>query len=432
MEVVEPHEAADESDIPDRTPGDVFPPPRRDPYEAFRFRDFRLLTAGGFVGALGSQMLSVAIGWEIYERTGSALDLGLIGLVQVIPVVLLSLPAGHIADRFDRRRIVLLTQILLAAASLSLALLSYERGSVALVYVCLLLVGTARAFNGPASSSLLPQTVPPEAFANAATWSSSAWQLAAVAGPALGGLVIALRRSATLVYVLDALAAGIVLLSVALLHSRQAPRRHEEVSLRSLAAGVGFVWRTKIILAAITLDLFAVLLGGATTLLPIFAKDLLHVGPTGLGWLRAAPSVGAVVVALLIAHLPPFTRAGKTLLWVVAGFGLATIVFGLSRSFALSLLTLALLGAFDGVSVVIRTTLLLVRTPDEMRGRVSAFHSVFIGASNELGGFESGVAAALLGPTIAVVGGGIGTILVVVLAALIWPEVRHLGHLSDG
>ena len=402
-----------------------------DPYAAFRYRDFRLLTVGSFVGSLGSQMLSVAIGWELYERTGSALDLGLIGLVQVIPVILLSLPAGHIADRFDRRRIVLLMQILLALASLVLGFLSYVHGPLVLVYVCLLLIGAARAFNGPASGSLLPQTVPQEVFPNAVTWESSTWQLAAVIGPALGGLVIAVRRSATPVYVLDAVAALVMMAAVASMRSRQPRREHEDAGLRSLMAGVGFVWRTKIILAAITLDLFAVLLGGATTLLPIFAKDILHVGPTGLGWLRGAPSIGAVVVAIGLAYLPPFKRAGKTLLWVVAGFGAATIVFGLSRSFALSLLMLALLGAFDGVSVVIRSTLLLVRTPDEMRGRVSAFHSVFIGASNELGGFESGVAASLLGPVIAVVGGGIGTVLVVLFVALIWPEIRQLGRLSE-
>ena len=402
-----------------------------DPYAAFRYRDFRLLTAGSFVGSLGSQMLSVAVGWELYERTGSALDLGLIGLVQVIPVILFSLPAGHIADRFDRRRIVLFMQILLALASLGLALLSYVHGSLALVYLCLLWIGTARAFNGPASGSLLPQTVPREVFTNAVTWESSSWQLAAVIGPALGGFVIAVRRSATPVYVLDAVGALVMMASVALMRSRQPRREHEEVNLRSLMAGVGFIWRTKVILAAITLDLFAVLLGGATTLLPIFAKDILHVGPTGLGWLRGAPSVGAVLVAIGLAYLPPFKQAGKTLLWVVAGFGIATIVFGLSRSFALSLLMLAFLGAFDGVSVVIRSTLLLVRTPDEMRGRVSAFHSVFIGASNELGGFESGVAAALVGPVLAVAGGGVGTLLVVLFVALIWPEVRQLGRLSE-
>lgn len=404
---------------------------RHDPYAALRFRDFRLLTFGSVVSALGSQMLGVAIGWELYERTDSALALGFVGLVQVLPVLLLSLPAGQVADRYDRKRVVLSTQCVLALCALGLALWSYAQGSLALAYGCLLLIGIARAFAGPASSTLLPQTVPQEAFLNAATWSSSTRQLAAVVGPALGGLLIARFGSATLVYILEALAALTFVLMVALIPRRSVDRPVEPTTLRSMLAGVGFIWRTRVILASITLDLFAVLLGGATALLPVFAKDILHVGPSGLGWMRAAPSIGAMVVALALAYLPPFRHAGRTLLWVVAGFGLATIVFGLSRSLVLSTLMLVLLGAFDGVSVVIRSTLLLVRTPDEMRGRVNAVHSVFISSSNELGGFESGVAAALFGPVAAVVGGGIGTLLVVGLIAMLWPDVRRLGQLSE-
>jgi MFS family permease len=407
-------------------------PAPHDPYAALRFRDFRLLGLGQFIAVLGEQMIGVAIGWELYERTRSALVLGLVGLVQVIPVILLSLPAGHIADRFDRKRIAIATRLMLALCSGGLALLSATQGSLALIYGCLLLIGAARAFNDPASASLLAQTVPQEVFTNAATWESSTWQLAAVIGPALGGLVIAIQRSATLVYVLNAGAAIIcVLLLLAIRGRRAAQPPHEEATLTSLAVGVRFVWRSKILLAAITLDLFAVLLGGATALLPIFARDILQVGPTGLGWLRAAPSIGAVLMAIALVYLPPFRRAGATLLLAVAGFGAATIVFGLSRSFVLSLAMLGLLGALDNISVVIRSTLLLTQTPDSMRGRVSAVNSVFIGASNQLGGFESGLAAALFGPIIAVVGGGIGTILVVAAVGLIWPEMRRLGRLGE-
>jgi len=407
-------------------------PAPHDPYAALRFHDFRLLGLGQFIAVLGEQMIGVAIGWELYERTRSALALGLVGLVQVIPVILLSLPAGHVADRFDRKRIAIATRLMLALCSAGLALLSVTQGSLALIYGCLLLIGAARAFNDPAGASLLAQTVPPEVFTNAATWESSTWQLAAVIGPALGGLVIAIQRSATLVYVLNAVAAIIcVLLLLAIRGRRAAQPPAEEANLTSLAVGVRFVWRSKVLLAAITLDLFAVLLGGATALLPVFARDILQVGPTGLGWLRAAPSIGAVSMAIALAYLPPFRRAGATLLLAVAGFGAATIVFGLSRSFVLSLAMLGLLGALDNISVVIRSTLLLTQTPDALRGRVSAVNSVFIGASNELGGFESGLVAALFGPIIAVVGGGIGTILVVAAVGLIWPEMRRLGRLGE-
>jgi hypothetical protein len=264
------------------------------------------------------------------------------------------------------------------------------------------------------------------------TWESGVWQASSILGPALGGLVIALEGRAAPAYALVAGALLLAALLAVLIRPRPVARSEEELTLSSLFAGTRFIWNTKVILAAITLDMFAVLLGGATALLPIFARDILQVGATGLGWLRAAPAVGAVLSALTLAHLPPFKRAGRTLLLVVAGFGLATIVFGLSHSFALSLLMLALLGAFDNISVVIRSTLLLTRTPDNMRGRVNAVHFVFIGISNELGAFESGVAAALLGTIGAVVAGGVGTILVVALVALIWPEVRRLGRLDAG
>jgi MFS family permease len=404
---------------------------RHDPYAALRFRDFRLLLIGTLLEVVGQQMLGVAIGWELYERTRDPLALGLVGLVQVLPVVLLALPAGHLADRFDRKRIAVAAALALALSALGLALLSFTVGPLLLVYICLLLIGVARAFQSPATSSLLSQVVPARHFSNAATWESSAWQASAILGPALGGLIIAARGSATLVYAVTASMLLMATLFLALLRPRPVERVEEGMTLGSLLAGLRFVWNTKLILAAITLDMFAVLLGGATALLPIFARDILQVGATGLGWLRAAPAIGALLAAIAIAYLPPFKRAGRTLLLVVAGFGLATIVFGLSRSFALSLLMLGLLGALDNVSVVIRSTLVLTRTPDVMRGRVNAVHFVFIGISNELGAFESGVAAALVGTIGAVVGGGVGTILVVLLVALIWPEVRRLGRLNS-
>jgi MFS family permease len=357
--------------------------------------------------------------------------LGLVGLVQVLPVLALALIAGHTADRFDRKRIVVLTMLTIALCTLGLTVLSYSSGPLLFIYGCLLIIGVARAFQSPAVSSLTAQVVPAEYFSNAATWESSAWQASSIIGPALGGFLIAVQKQATGVYALVTTLILAVGLMLGLLRPRPVAPSEEELSLDSLLAGARFIWNTKIILASITLDMFAVLLGGATALLPVFARDILLVGAEGLGWLRAAPAVGATLAGLSLAFLPPFRHAGRTLLLVVAGFGLATIVFGLSRSFALSLLMLALLGALDNISVVIRSTLLLTRTPDSMRGRVNAVHFVFIGISNELGAFESGVAAALFGTIGAVVGGGIGTILVVGAVALLWPEVRRLGRLND-
>jgi MFS family permease len=407
------------------------PPERHDPYAALRYRDFRLVVAGRFVATLGEMMVSVAIGWELYQRTNSALALGFVGLTLVIPVLLFSLPAGHLADHYNRQRIVILAQLLLLFASLSLAALSWTQGALPLVYGALFLIGVGSAFSSPASSTLIPQTVPPETFEKATTWSSSSWQLAAVIGPALGGVVIAITGGATLVYLLDACGSVIYIALILLIRARPAtPPAKRETTVRSLAEGLRFLRASQVLLAAITLDMFAVLLGGATTLLPIFAKDILHVGPVGLGWLRAAPSVGAAVMALVLTHTPPFRRAGRTLLWAVIVFGLATIVFGLSRNFYLSLVALLVLGAADNISVVIRHSLLLLRTPDAMRGRIAAVNGIFISASNELGGFESGLVAFLLTPVISVVLGGIGTILVVLTVAYFAPEMRRLGALA--
>lgn len=389
---------------------------------------------------MGWQMLQVALGWELYERTHSALALGLVGLVTAIPVVLLALPAGHLADRMDRKKIVTAAQVVFILMSLSLAALSQIKGPVMLMFAILLVRGVAQAYNNPARSALLPRLVPAEIFGNAVTWSSSGFQTAAVIGPALGGLVIALRHRATEAYIADAILTSLYLVMLIAIRGGQASQANaasvhalkprEPMTLKSLAAGMRFVTDTKIILAALTLDLFAVLFGGATALLPIFAKDILQVGPDGLGWLRAAPSVGALVVMMTIAHRPPMQKTGWTLITAVTGFGAATIVFGLSRSFALSMAMLLLLGGLDGISMIIRGTLVQLWTPDEMRGRVSAVNSVFIDMSNELGGFESGALAAAVGPIPAVVGGGIGTIIVVGAVAWKWPELRKLGPLT--
>lgn len=407
-----------------------------DSYRALHSRDFRLLIIGVFLSMFGRQMITVAIGWELYERTSSALVLGGVGLAQVLPLIVLFLPSGYAADRYSRKLVVTISQVVLGLASLGLALLSYRHGALLLIYGCLVVMGSAQSFSNPASSALVAQVVPEQAFENATTWRSSIAQLSSVIGPASGGFLIGIFQGATIVYVLSAVSA--LIFALLLLWMRVRPQAYQpaaakgqQKTLSSLVEGVRFLGKTQVMLAAITLDLFAVLLGGATTLLPIFARDILHVGPIGLGWLQAADSVGAVCMALLLAHRPPFQRAGRTLLLAVSGFGLATIILGLSPWFWLSLLMLFMLGAFDNISVVIRSTLLLVRTPDAMRGRVSAVSSLFIGTSNQLGGFESGLMAQLIGPVLAVVTGGIGTILVVLLVAWRWPEMRRMGTLRE-
>lgn len=413
----------------------IQPPIAHDPYQAMRFRDFRLVVIGSFIVSMGDRMVEVALGWQLYERTHSSLVLGGVGLVLVIPVLLLSLPAGHIVDRFDRKRILLAGQAALIISSLGLAALSLTNGSIILIYACLLLMGTASAFLNPASAALTAQTVPEEAFENSATWNSSAWQLASVIGPGLGGMLIGIFQQTTLIYVLNALAALLFAIFLLFVRARYQPviqpEKKENANWKAVFDGVSFLKSTPVLLAAITLDMFGVLLGGATTLLPVFAITVLHVGATGLGWLRAAPSIGALSMAFILTRRPPFKHAGPALLLAVIGFGAATVVFGLSHSFWLSLAMLFLLGGLDNISVVIRSALLLTRTPNQMRGRVSAVNAVFIGASNELGGFESGLTAQIFGPVLSVVGGGIGTILVVIAVAVFWPEMRHLGTLRE-
>jgi MFS family permease len=404
---------------------------QHDPFAALRFRDYRLFTIGRVLLFTGTQMQTVAIGWELYERTGSALVLGGVGLAQVLPIIALTLITGHVADRSDRKRTMLLSVMLLAFCSLALAALSFTQGKIVLFYTFLVIIGVARAFLRPASDALMWQLIPVSLFTNAATWNSSSFQLAAVIGPALGGFAIAALGGATGVYLVATITAMLCFLLTVAIKEQKTTLSKEPISLKALAAGAQFVWQNQVILAAITLDLFAVLLGGSVALLPIFAKDILHVGPVELGYLQAAPSIGALLMAVTLAHLPPLRQAGAALLWSVVGFGIVTIVFGLSHWFWLSLLMLALSGALDSISVVIRHTLVQIRTPDDLRGRVAAINSIFISASNELGGFESGLTAALFGPVISVVGGGIGTIVVVAVVAAIWPKIRKLGALQD-
>jgi MFS family permease len=402
---------------------------RHDPYAALRFRDYRCLLSAGVVGTIGAQILTVVVGWDILQRTNSYAALGWAGLAGFVPVLLLSLPAGHAADRYNRRGLYQLAQIVMCIASLGLAALSFCEGPVPLIYVCIALTGSSRALSSPARSSLLSQIVPQPLLANAVTWNTSGWQIANVGGPALGGLIVALTGENFIAYLSGAGCSLVSVLLAAPIHPLRATRDRETLSFQSLVAGIRFVWQTKLLLAAITLDLFAVLLGGATALLPVYARDILDVGPTGLGWLRAAPAVGAFLMAMFLAHRPPLRRPGKALIAAVAGFGLAWIGFGFSVSPILSFVMLALSGAFDNISVVVRHTLVQTLTPDSMRGRVSAVNLVFISSSNDLGEFESGMTAEWFGPLFSVVSGGAGTILVVFLAMTRWPELIRLGPL---
>jgi MFS family permease len=384
------------------------------------------MVAASFLSSFAQAILSVIVGWELYERTDSALALGLVGLVQIVPNVVLAIPAGQYVDRHDRKQVAVAAMAITAFAAIILAFLTAIEGPLVLIYATLFLIGVGRVFKNPTYGALLAGTVPTQNFTNASAWSSSTSSTASIVGPAIGGIGVAIVSDAAWVFA----AAAVMLVVSAVLYSRMQPRKveivEEKITRESLLAGVHFIRNTRVIFAAITLDMVAVMLGGATALLPIFAEDVLHVGATGLGFMRAAPALGAVLMSLAIAHKGPFRNAGPTLLATVACFGLATILFGVSRSLGLSLGALFMVGAFDAISMVIRDAMELTYTPDHMRGRVSSIHFIFIGMSNEFGEFESGVAAAIFGATTAVVLGGIGTLLVVPAVALIWPEVRRL------
>jgi MFS family permease len=408
--------------------------PAHDPYAALRSATVWRYLLGTTLVQIGMGAQGLAIGWELYQRTHQPLALGYGAGVQAIPMILLSLPAGYLADRFDRRTLIALTLLGVAACSLGLAWLSAVHGPTNWMYLLLLLDATMMTLGRPASAAILPTLVPPELLENAMKWRMSLFQVSALGGPALGALIVGWYVPGA--YWLNALAA---LLFIALLFSlrlRPSPAAAGTMTLASVLGGVRFVWGQKVILAAASLDMFAVLLGGATYLLPIFATTL-HSGPPNpareahlLGLLRMAPALGALAMGIVMAHLPPMKHAGRAMLLAVAGFGAATIVFGFSKLFWLSWAMLFLTGVLDNVSVVVRHTLIQLLTPDAMRGRVSAVNSIFIGSSNEIGGLESGVVAQWLGPVLSVVTGGIGTVLVVALWSAIFPHLRRFGVLS--
>ena len=389
----------------------------------------RSFAIGRFAAIAGWQIINVAVGWQLYERTGDPWSLGLVGVAELAPVLLLMVVAGNAADRYPRRNIGIFAHALLTVAAAGLAWLSWSDGPTWGIYALLVMIGTARAFASPSVNTILPQLLAPAEFANLNAWLASTFQLAAITGPALGGLLIAATGTATVAYALAAVGQFVFIVMLRTIPVRVPPPSSRRRSASEVFAGFKFVRDNPLFLSAITLDLFGVLFGGAVALLPMFAKDILDVGPAGLGWLRAAPGLGAMSMALVTTKLRPWHRPGRTLLFVVAGFGLATIGFGLSRSFALSLFCLFLTGVFDNVSVVIRLTLEQTITPDHLRGRVSAINYVFIGFSNEFGAFESGATAALFGPVASVVGGGFATLMVVLMVRAIWPELTRIGPL---
>jgi len=406
-----------------------------DPYSSLRIPDFRNFLIAVSLVRIGTAAQGLAIGWEIYDRTDQALALGLVGLVQAIPMLLFTLPAGYLADVFDRRKLIMLSLAGATLTSLALAAFSFLEAAVVWLYIILFLDSTFLRMGWPAWSSILPLLVPKENFENAVKWRTSLMQITGIIGPAFGGFIIAVNIQAA--YLLSALSSVVFILFLTRMRLPPAPRIQRGNMIAQVAEGIRFVWRKKLLLGAISLDLFAVLLGGAVYLLPIFARDIIHLDSVGLspeqalGWLRAAPAIGACAMAFLLAYLPPLKRSGRILLGSVAGFGLATIVFGLSQDFWLSLFVLSLTGAFDNVSVVVRHVVTQMSTPNEMRGRVSAVNAVFIGSSNEVGGFESGLVAQIFTPVISVVSGGIGTLLVVFGWSRLFPDLKDLGSLSS-
>ena len=403
--------------------------------ELTRQRAFMRMWFARLFGTTGNQMLMVAVGWQMYELTGSAWDLGLVGLYQFLPALLLTLVAGHVADRLHRARIVAACLVTQALVALILVAATQGWGAPAgwasrgLLLAMSVLLGVARAFQMPAQQALTPVLVPPAMLPRAMAFSSAGMQAAIITGPALGGVIFV--AGATVVYSVCAFLFAVGCALIAVVRYDHAPPPREPVSLRTLLAGAEFVWQRKALLGAVSLDLFAVLLGGATALLPMFAKDILQVGPWGLGLLRAAPAVGALLTSAVLTRWPLERRVGRVMLVAVAVYGVCMLVFGLSTSMLLSLAALAVSGGADMVSVVVRQTLVQIETPNEMRGRVSAVNSVFIGASNQLGEFESGATAALLGPVGSVVAGGIGTLLVAALWLKGFPELAHRDRMSE-
>ena len=419
-------------------------PPRapRRGMEAFAFRDFKRYQMARMMAILGAEAQAVAVAWQVYSITHRALDLGYTGLALFLPGLHFLLPAGHVADRFDRREIILVCYGLQMIATTALLLLTrMSLHGVFPIYAVLFFIGTARAFSGPASSALIPSLVTEMHFVNAVTWGGAIFQLSNIAGPALGGLLFTLPltgmaglsglQGAGIVYVFNLATQVWFLVLIGSLHVRPGRMEHKAASMKVVMAGFHYMLRSQLLLGASSLDLFVVLLGGATALMPIFAHDILHQGPRGLGVLRAAPAVGALSMSLLMARFPLHRRAGMRLFVCVAIFGAATVVFGMSRNLWLSVAALALAGGADMISVIIRGSLLQLGTPPEMRGRVSAVNSLFIGASNELGEFESGLTAQWWGAVRATVVGGVGALAVAGIWTALFPGLRQADELTS-
>ena len=405
---------------------------KHDPFAVLRVKEFNFFLAFRFFLTLGIQMQSVIVGWQVYALTDDVLFLGMIGLTEAIPFILISFFSGHIADTFNRKRIVvfftalfiILTGFLLWLSQLRNVLIFEEHG-IYPIFLAIAGVGVIRGFLSAAIPSFMAQIVPRELYANAATWNSTIWHVGSILGPSLAGFMIA--ASYTSAYTMDISFIMIAFLSFVLIKNKPMPKKEKIESLyESISAGVRFVFKNQLILGALSLDLFAVLFGGAVALLPAFADEVLHAGAIELGFLRAAPAIGAVIMALIIAYKPPTHNAGRNLFLSVGAFGVSTILFGLSTNFFWAFFFLFLTGAFDNVSVVIRHTILQLSTPDNMRGRVSAVNGIFIGSSNEIGAFESGATARAFGLKPAIILGGVLTVLVVIVTARMAPKLRKL------
>jgi MFS family permease len=401
---------------------------------AFTYPAFRWYETARVFTVIGTEMQSVAVGWQIYAITGRALDLGLVGLAQFIPGILLFLVSGHVADRFNRKNLLTLCCAGFATCSALLLAETLYQGwnhtrSILPIYAVVVLLGVVRSLNGPVARAILPQLVREEHFQNAVAWHSTAFQGATILGPSLGGLIYGITKGPAAVYASSIAMACVAIFATTRMVMVSKPRPREPISAKTVLAGMDYIWKHKVVLGSISLDLFAVLLGGAVALLPVYAREILNIGPQGLGLLRSAPAIGAGSMAILLAFRPLRKRVGWTMLICVAMFGVFTIVFGLSRSLWVSLVALIMTGAVDMVSVVIRATLVQVATPDEMRGRVNAVDMIFIGASNELGQFESGVMAHWFGTVPSVVIGGIGTLVVTALWAAMFPSLRNADEL---
>jgi MFS family permease len=403
---------------------------------AFLSRDFRLYQLARLLVIIGAEAQSLAVAWQVYQITHKAIDLGYTGLALFLPGLLFILPSGHVADRFDRRRVILVCYGLQIFCTLALFLFAWHGlRSIWPIYTVLFLIGTGRSFSGPASSALIPHLVPKEHFVNAITWGATIFQIANISGPAFGGILFTLplhRRisGGPLVYLFTLATLVCFIFLISSLSVRPGRMEHRATSMEVILAGFHYVARTPILLGSISLDLFAVLLGGATSLMPIFAQDILHAGPRGLGMLRAAPAIGALMVSFTLTWKPIRRRAGALMFVCVGIFGAATVLFGLSKSLPLSMAALLVVGASDMVSVVIRSSVLQLGTPPEMRGRVSAVNSLFLGASNELGEFESGLTAQWWGAVRAVIFGGIGSMAITGLWSVLFPSLRNADKLT--